>query len=414
MTRKKGQTFVPPKRIPLPAPLLEHHKSDILDIDFFYSDNAPYLLIRTRKILFLALLTFNIRRKNANGKVTYSRPTKDVIEAVNRVIAIHKDRGFEIEYVFGDNEFEKFEGKIDAALQTCAAGEHNPYIEREIRVVKERQRCYWDGSPFKQVPKLVIDENLVDIVKWLNHYIRKNGISKNMSPGTIVRGNGPVDMGTLKASFLDYCIVYRTTTNDKTPRAARAIALRPSNNQGGYYFMSLKTGKRIHGFQWTKLAITQEVIDRVHELAEQQHAEYLDEEGYPKLDIIPGGNMSLESDDESYTPDNESISDEDLYNDETEDDSSSYDSEESWEPLDDESDENWESEDEEEADTNDEQAIEVPDNENEDDEVIPDDEAGDEPSTTSELVAEEDTQVTDDAEPHEEPRSDTEDKEDNQ
>ena len=414
MTRKKGQTFVPPKRIPLPAPLLEHHKSDILDIDFFYSDNAPYLLIRTRKILFLALLTFNIRRKNANGKVTYSRPTKDVIEAVNRVIAIHKDRGFEIEYVFGDNEFEKLEGKIDAALQTCAAGEHNPYIEREIRVVKERQHCYWDGSPFKQVPKLVIDENLVDIVKWLNHYIRKNGISKNMSPGTIVRGNGPVDMGTLKASFLDYCIVYRTTTNDKTPRAARAITLRPSNNQGGYYFMSLKTGKRIHGFQWTKLAITQEVIDRVHELAEQQHAEYLDEEGYPKLDIIPGGNMSLESDDESYTPDDESISDEDLYNDETEDDSSSYDSEESLEPLDDESDENWESEDEEEADTNDEQAIEVPDNDNEDDEVIPDDEADDEPSTTSELVAEEDTQVTDDAEPHEEPRSDTEDKEDNQ
>jgi len=94
-----------------------------------------------------------------------------------------------------------------------------------------------------------------------------------MSPGTIVRGNGPVDMGTLKASFLDYCIVYRTTKNDKTPRAARAIALRPSNNQGGYYFMSLKTGKRIHGFQWTRLATTQSVIDRVHELAEQQHAD---------------------------------------------------------------------------------------------------------------------------------------------
>ena len=111
--------------------------------------------------------------------------------------------------------------------------------------------------------------------------------------------------------------------------------------------MSLKTGKRIHGFKWTRLATTQEVIDRVHELAEQQHAEYLDEEGFPKLDIIPGGNMSLESDDESYTPDDESISDEDLYNDETDDGSSSYDSEESLEPLDDESDENWESEDEE-------------------------------------------------------------------
>lgn len=89
------------------------------------------------------------------------------------------------------------------ALQTCAAGEHNLYIKRIIRVVKERQHCYWDSNSFKQVSKIIIDKNLVDIVKWLNHYIRKNGISRTMSPGTIVRGNGPVDMGTLKASFIE-------------------------------------------------------------------------------------------------------------------------------------------------------------------------------------------------------------------
>ena len=192
MTQKKGNTFASPKKIPLPAPLLEHHRSDILDVDFFYSDNAPYLLIRTWKILFLALLTFNIRRKNNNRNITYSKPTKEIIEGIKRVITVHKERGFNIEYVFGDNEFEKIEGKIDAALQTCVAGEHNPHIEREIRVVKERQRSYWDGSPFEQVPKIIVDENLVDIIKWRNHYIRKNGISSILSPGAIVRGNGPV------------------------------------------------------------------------------------------------------------------------------------------------------------------------------------------------------------------------------
>ena len=110
--------------------------------------------------------------------------------------------------------------------------------------------------------------------------------------------------------------------------------------------MSLKTGKRIHGFQWTRLAMTQEVIDRVHELAEQQHAQYLDGDGFPKLDVIPGGNMSLESDDESYAPSNESVAD--LYNDYTDSNNTTSKSDESYEPMEDESDDNWDSEDEEE------------------------------------------------------------------
>ena len=41
--------------------------------------------------------------------------------------------------------------------------------------------------------------------------------------------------------------------------------------------MSLNTGKRIHGHQWDELAITDEVIDRVHELAAKEKADFLDE-----------------------------------------------------------------------------------------------------------------------------------------
>eukprot|EP00957_Ditylum_brightwellii_P159016 12103062-Ditylum_brightwellii.AAC.1 len=61
--------------------------------------------------------------------------------------------------------------------------------------------------------------------------------------------------------------------------------------------MSLETGKRIHGFQWTELAITDEVIKRVHELAEEQKADFLDENGVPKLSNIPGHNLSTEETD---------------------------------------------------------------------------------------------------------------------
>jgi len=102
------------------------------------------------------------------------------------------------------------------------------------------------------------------------------------------------------------------------------------------------------------LATTQSVIDRVHELAEQQHAEYLDDEGFPKLDMIPGGNISLESDDESYTGDDVSLANEDLYNSIIDSGESTDDSDDDWEPVDDESDENWESEDEDVSDSGDE------------------------------------------------------------
>ena len=46
---------------------------------------------------------------------------------------------------------------------TGAPNEHNPFAEREIRFVKDRQRCYWDKLPYKQVPKIMVDENIIDV-----------------------------------------------------------------------------------------------------------------------------------------------------------------------------------------------------------------------------------------------------------
>ena len=48
------------------------------------------------------------------------------------------------------------------------------------------------------------------------------------------------------------------------------MALAPSNEWGGFYFMSILTGKKIHAYKWTKLPINDEVIDQVHALAEAE------------------------------------------------------------------------------------------------------------------------------------------------
>ena len=46
-------------------------------------------------------------------------------------------------------------------------------------------------------------------------------------------------------------------------RSTPAITLLPSNQRGGYYFMSLYTGRRLHSYHWTELPIPENVIKRV-------------------------------------------------------------------------------------------------------------------------------------------------------
>jgi len=45
--------------------------------------------------------------------------------------------------------------------------------------------------------------------------------------------------------------------------------------------MSFETGKKIHGFEWTELAITEEEIKAMYTLAD-----CLDEDGIPKIRFI--------------------------------------------------------------------------------------------------------------------------------
>jgi len=52
------------------------------------------------------------------------------------------------------------------------------------------------------------------------------------------------------------------------PRMSGAIALRPSGNeQGGHYFLSLHTGKRILRNNWTILPMPNDVVEAVHRQA---------------------------------------------------------------------------------------------------------------------------------------------------
>ena len=67
--------------------------------------------------------------------------------------------------------------------------------------------------------------------------------------------------------FGSYTIVYTKTTNIMKARSVPAVALNPSNQSRGYYFMSLYSGRRIHAYDWDEVPINRDMIDRVDELA---------------------------------------------------------------------------------------------------------------------------------------------------
>ena len=45
--------------------------------------------------------------------------------------------------------------------------------------------------------------------------------------------------------------------------------------------MSIRTGRRIHGYRFTELSMPQHIIDRVHQLADDEGAPNLDHDGCP-------------------------------------------------------------------------------------------------------------------------------------
>ena len=202
-----------------------------------------------------------------------------MITGINKVIKLYKDRGVNIETMHADGEFRKIENIVDVNVDCCATNEHVDRIERRIRMIKERTRCYWVDLPYKKAPRIMVDENLYDINEWINAYPSKHGISRKYSPSALIQGKGPVDVSTLRVTFGAYCEVFIGSDNTNKERTASCIALRPCNNQGGYYFLNLETGKKIHGYDWTEIAISERIIDMVHNLAENEHSPNLDEEG---------------------------------------------------------------------------------------------------------------------------------------
>jgi len=83
-------------------------------------------------------------------------------------------------------------------------------------------------------------------VFWLNTFPHDNGASNTMSPRYIVMGRHINYCKHVKMEFGAFIQMHEAHTNDMEARTIGAICLGPSGNeQGGHYFLSLMTGKRL-------------------------------------------------------------------------------------------------------------------------------------------------------------------------
>jgi hypothetical protein len=114
---------------------------------------------------------------------------------------------------------------------------------------------------------------VLNVVKLLNLFPTKGGVSDTLSPKTIVSGETLYFKKHISLHIGQYCQVHEeyTPRNSQVDCTKGAISLGPSGNlQGGFKFMALNSGKKILRRSWDVIPLPDYVINRVNKLGKYQ------------------------------------------------------------------------------------------------------------------------------------------------
>jgi hypothetical protein len=247
--------------------------------DIFYVNGNLFLHTISEFIKFRTVAPLNNRAKQT------------ILTAIMSVLRLYDRRGFTVTRVEADHEFAPLiHDLLPTQCNIAAADDHVAEVERSIRTVKERVRSLLQGLPFKRVPKLVIRAAVAQAHTSLNQFPNANSASSTISPLTIMTGSPLPNYHDLRIEFGSYAQIFEANdpTNTMDTRTTGAIALNPTGNtQGGVYFLSLSTGRRLTRQQWTPLPMPNGVIARVEEFAIAEHQPIM-AQGAANFEWAPG------------------------------------------------------------------------------------------------------------------------------
>ena len=232
------------------------------------------------------------------------RKEKTAIKLLQGVIKMYEHRGFNIDMILGDNEFEPLRGPFPQ-LNTAAAGEHVPDIERCIRTIKERMQSAYNVTKYPYIPRLMLIYLAKNAVLWLNALPADDGVSQEASPRFIMTGRELTYEKHVRIELGQYAQTHEEHDNSMDSRTMGCICLGPTGNaQGGHWFMSLTSGAKVIRYQWTKMPIPTDAINRVYHIGQQQGMPstitYSNRRGEEILDTIDDFDGMDEADDSTY------------------------------------------------------------------------------------------------------------------
>ena len=258
-----------------------------------------------------------------------------LVQCIKSVMQAYSKRGFEVKQINMDLQFEPIKGDIEELqidMNVVSEDEHVPEVERYIRTVKERVRGAQTTLPFPKLPGRMTVELVASCIFWLNVFPKIAGVSATLSPRTIITGNELDYKKHCTLQFGEYVHTHEKGSNSTAiPRSIGAIAMRPTGNaQGGFWFYSLKTGRRINRRRCTPMPMPDEAIDRINTLARRDPAgitfqdrngiDIPDDDDEDDDDYMPG----LTARDDADDSDDDDSDDDDDYD--SDDDDSAYDS----------------------------------------------------------------------------------------
>jgi hypothetical protein len=258
-TTQTTTEHVQSERTNIPIGVMGKYWDVTLACDVMYVNKIPFLVSISRHIKF------------GTAEMLKSESAGQLLASIKPVTQTYVTRGLCITSMMVDRQFEPLCGELAGlgiAVNCVSRDEHVPEIERHIRTVKERTHCIYNQLPFTKMPAQITIEMVYASTFWLNMFLPTNGVSKKMSPRAIIVG-GELDYAKhCRLEFGTYCQVHEEHDNTMATRTTGAIALRPTGNiEGGYYFFSLATGRRLNRNRWTELPMPADVIDRVYTLA---------------------------------------------------------------------------------------------------------------------------------------------------
>jgi hypothetical protein len=294
-TVRQGAARVETTLTDIPASIMSHYREVVLGGDIMFVNRLPFFMTISRSLKF------------GTAESLKNQKDKTILISIKQVKSIYAKRGFKITHMLMDGQFESLRADIadlQITLNTVSNDEHVPEIERRIRTVKERTRCIYSTLPFPKIPPRMVIEMVYYSNFWLNSFPPSDGVSKVLSPRAIVVGLELNFKKHCQLEFGQYVQTHEEHNNSMASRTAGAIALRPTGNaQGGYYFYSLTSGRRINRNRWTSLPMPTDVIDRVRNLARQAQANlglsFTDRHGQLILDDYDDPD---DDDDASYQP----------------------------------------------------------------------------------------------------------------